>query len=227
MVAGAGAAAAIVGGLPVLAVAGVAAACWAARVALALPRGPKRDRIDAFRVGQPWRQLVQDAEKAQANFDRTVRNTQPGPLHDALVSVGERIADGVRECWRIAQQGDALDDALHQLNVPNITQELAQVQAEKAQRGGSSPSLDATEAAVRSQLASAQRLASVAGDARDRLRLLNAQLDEAVAQAVELSVKPSADLSPLTDQVEGIVGQLQALRQGLEEAGGASQAAAS
>jgi hypothetical protein len=226
LVAGVGAAAAIVGGLGILPVAGVAAACWAARVAIGLPRGPRRDRIDAFRVGQPWRQLVQDAQRAQNNFDGTVRRARPGPLRDTLASVGERIAEGVRECWRIAQQGDALDDGLKRLNVPNIQQELAQVQDERAQRG-SSPSLDATEKAVQAQLASAQRLAAVANDARDRLRLLNAQLDEAVAQAVELAVQPSADLSPLTDQVEGIVGQLETLRQGLEEAGGASQASAS
>jgi DNA-binding FrmR family transcriptional regulator len=209
-----------------VAAAGVAAACWVGRVVIALPRGPKRDRIDAFRVGQPWRQLVQDAQKAQGNFDNTVRGTQPGPLRDALTSVGERLAEGVRECWRIAQQGHALDGALKRLNVPNIEQELAQVQAERAQRGAS-PSLDATERAVQAQLGSAQRLATVATDARDRLRLLNAQLDEAVAQAVELAVKPSADLSPLTNQVEGIVGQLESLRQGLEEAGGASRASAS
>jgi DNA-binding FrmR family transcriptional regulator len=193
---------------------------------MGLPRGPKRERIDAFRVGEPWRQLVQDAQRAQANFDGTVRGTRPGPLRESLALVGERLAEGVRECWRIAQQGDSLVDALNRLNVPNIERELQQVQAEKADRGGS-PSLDATEQAVRSQLASAERLSRVANDARDRLRLLNAQLDEAVAQATEVSVKPTADVSPLTDQVEGIVGQLEALRQGLEEAGGASQSAAS
>ena len=59
-------------------------------------------------------------------------------------------------------------------------------------------------------------------DTRDRLRLLNARLDEAVARAYELSVQASdvADLSGLGDDVDGLVLEMEALRQGLEEAGG-------
>jgi len=51
-------------------------------------------------------------------------------------------------------------------------------------------------------------------------------VDEAVAQAVELSVK-GADVAEfdqlgLGDNVDNVVGELEALRQGLEEAGGTS-----
>ena len=48
VVAGAGAAAAILGGLPLLAAAGVGAAAWAARVAFALP---KRKRVASSMLG--------------------------------------------------------------------------------------------------------------------------------------------------------------------------------
>jgi hypothetical protein len=77
-------------------------------------------------------------------------------------------------------------------------------------------------ASLQSQLASAQRIQSVGAETRDRLRLLNAQLDEAVAQAVELSVKGSdiEALQPLTTNIENVVGELEALRHGLEEVGG-------
>ena len=59
-------------------------------------------------------------------------------------------------------------------------------------------------------------------DTRDRLRLLNAQMDEAVARAYELSVQASdvADLSGLGNEVDSLVLEMEALRQGLEEAGG-------
>jgi hypothetical protein len=79
---------------------------------------------------------------------------------------------------------------------------------------------------VEAELASAQRIESVARDAVDKLRVLTAQLDEAVARAVELSVRASdvGDLTPLTDDVDNLVGELESLRQGMEEAGGAPTA---
>ena len=42
---------------------------------------------------------------------------------------------------------------------------------------------------LRAQLATAERLERVIGDADSRLRLLNARLDEAVARTIELSVQ--------------------------------------
>ena len=85
---------------------------------------------------------------------------------------------------------------------------------------------DRTRAALQAQLQSAQRISQIESDTHARLRLLNAQLDEAVAQAVELSVK-GADVAEfdqlgLGDNVDNVVGELEALRQGLEEAGGTS-----
>src|SRR5204862_6607432 len=74
-------------------------------------------------------------------------------------------------------------------------------------------------------LSSAKRIGDVATDASDRLRVLNAQLDEAVARAVELSVHADSvgDVAPLGADVDSLVGELEALRQGLEETGGAAR----
>jgi len=101
--------------------------------------------------------------------------------------------------------------------------DLAQLQAERKAAHGDNDhaaSLDRAIAAVKSQLVSAERIRSVAEDASDRLRVLDAQLDEAVARAVELSVKADdvGDISPLTNDVDSLVGELESLRQGLEEA---------
>ena len=132
------------------------------------------------------------------------------------------------ECWRIACQGDELQSAYQQLDVGSVEEELKQLEAEKkAGRGDPDhvASIDRTSAAVRAQLSSARRIRDVAQDASDRLRVLNAQLDEAVARAVELSVHADSvgDVAPLGADVDSLVGELEALRQGLEETGGAAR----
>ena len=232
VLAGAGAAVGIVAGLPLLAAAGIGAAAWAARVAFALPRRKRVDRIDPFRLSEPWRLFVRDALEAQARFDRTVERMRPGPMQDRLRQVAARVGDGVRECWGIACQGDELQDAYQQLDVQSIQAELKQLEAEKeASRGDADhvASIDRASAAVRSQLSSAKRISDVATDASDRLRVLNAQLDEAVARAVELSVHADnvSDVAPLGADVDSLVSELESLREGLEETGGAARGATS
>lgn len=220
LLAGAGASAAIMGGLPLAAAAAVAILAWGARVALAIPRARREERIDPFTVGEPWRHFVADALQARSKFAQTVARARPGPLRDRLVALGERLDHGVRECWRIARQGDGLHSALGQLDIEQIRQELAEVQRELERcPAGERASLERAEAAVRSQLASAERIAGVSRDAGSRLRVLNAQMDEAVARAVELSVTAAdgSDLSPLSADVESLVSELESLRLALEE----------
>ena len=227
LLAGAGMSAAILGGLPIAAAAVVGGLAWAARVAMAVPRVPADERIHPGRVREPWRHFVRDALEARARFERTVARTRPGPLRDRLAGLGRRLDQGVNECWRIACQGDALDSALDQLDVRAIQAELAEVQADKRGAGGEArASLERAEQAVRAQLSSAQRIGRVSADARNRLRVLNAQLDEAVARALELSLRSgdSSELSPLSEDVDSLVSELESLRQALEEtmtAGGA------
>src|SRR3954469_2982676 len=133
VLAGAGAAVGIVAGLPLLAVAGVGAAAWAARVAFALPKAKRISRVNPRGLAEPWRGFVQDAVEAQSRFDRTVGRMRPGPLQDRLRQVGTRIADGVQECWGVACQGNELQGAYEQLDVASVQQELRQLQAEKGQ----------------------------------------------------------------------------------------------
>jgi hypothetical protein len=217
LLAGAGMSVAILGGLPVVAAAAVGAVVWVGKVALAIPRRPRAERIDMSRLGDPWRRYVQDAMLAQIRFQQAVKQTRPGPLRDHLTEVDARIGAAVRECWHVARQGQDLDVAMATIDVMHIHQELAQCQAERP-----SPALERTVQALQSQLASAQRIEAVEATAKERLRLLNAQLDEAVAEAVELSVKGSdvGSLHSLTASVESMVDELTALRHGLEEMGG-------
>jgi hypothetical protein len=225
LLAGVGASAVILAGLPIAAAAVAAGVGWAARVAVAVPRKPAGDRIEPNRVSEPWRRFVIDAQQSRARFDKTVRQCQDGPIKERLGAIGRRIGDGVTECWRIARQGEVLQRALQSLDHKAIETELAQVEQEQRDATGTRrDSLARTRDALVAQQQSYERIASVWEDARNRLQVLNAQLDEAVARAVELSVKTGDldALNPLTNDVEGLVSELESLRLGLEEAGGAS-----
>ena len=60
---------------------------------------------------------------------------------------------------------------------------------------------------------------STIADAYDRLRLLDARIDETVTRTVELSVTQTdaESLAGLGDEVDSIVGDMEALRQAVEE----------
>ena len=222
LLAGAAMSVGVLAGLPVIAAAAIGVGAWAARVAVALPkRKPRADKVELRGLVHPWRAYVADAKDAAARFDQAVRSTRPGPLHDRLAEVSERMTAGVLEAARVARSGQALDGAL-----TNIDPKRAQWELQQCDALPPSPSTDRTKAALQAQLESAQRISQIESDTHARLRLLNAQLDEAVAQAVELSIK-GADVSELDqlglgDNVDNVVGELEALRQGLEEAGGTS-----
>lgn len=220
LLAGAATSAAILGGLPLLAAVGVGALVWASRVAVGLPRRPKGKRVNPYALGEPWRHLVLDAQKARSRFDKVVDQARPGPLRERLAELGRRLDQAVDECWRIARQGNALQAGLGQLDAPSVTAELDQVRNDRrAAQGAAGAGLERAEQALRSQLSSYERIAAVSENARTRLRVLNAQLDEAVARALELALGANDvnDLSPLSADVESLVGELEALRQAVEE----------
>jgi hypothetical protein len=212
LLAGVGASAAILVGLPIAAIVGVGAAAWAARVAVAIPRdATDAQHVDPFALQDPWRTFVRNAQQARRKFDEAVHNARGGPLRDRLTEIGGRLDDAVSECWRVARQGQALTDARRQLDTNDAQRELASLDP-------ALPSQRQTAEALQAQLASAQRLETTTSDARDRLRLLDARMDEAVARAVELSVGGGdTNLQGLGSDVDGLVGDMEALRQGLEE----------
>jgi len=221
LLAGAGASAAILAGVPLAAAAVVGGLVWAGRIALAIPRKPRRVEANPALVQEPWRSLVRQAQRAESRFDQVVTSTDPGPLRDRLAEVDARIAVGVDECWRIAQRGDELQAALADFDVVDLGDQLARAEAEAARAPGRAE-LQGTAAALRAQVASADRLAAVARDAEDRLRRLAAQLNEAVARGVELSLQSPdvGTLQPLGSDVDSLVGELESLRVALEETGG-------
>ncbi|WP_370326956.1 hypothetical protein [Euzebya sp.] len=214
---GAAAAGILAGGPLVGAVLGLGA--YAARVLTAVPRRGRADAVDPMALRSPWRDYVHETQIAEKRYAQVLRGAQPGPLRDRLEGIGARITDGVREAWRIAQRGQALEDGLHQLEPAEAERALPAAQAE-AQRNPSEANRRRVEA-LQAQVATARRLRDVTQDAAERLRLLDARLDEAVARAVELSLSgDSGQLSGLGSHVDSVVNEMEALRQALEETGG-------
>lgn len=227
LLAGAGASIAILVGLGPIGAVALGALAWAGRVGYAVPRTAGDDRIDPFTLNEPWRRFVQSALQSQARFDQAVHQAERGPLRDRLAQIADRVHDAVRESWRIARQGQVLADASAQIDTAGVQRQLAEVQGNAAAPWAAGSSLEQTAQALQAQLASAQRLASVTQEAADRLRLLNARMDEMVARAIELSVDASQpdDLGGLGSDVDSLVDEMEALRLAMDEtdrAGGGS-----
>lgn len=219
LLAGAGLSVGILAGFPILVAAGVGALVWAGRVAAAVPRNPSEERIDPFTLRDPWRQFVREALQAKARFDQAVGSARGGPLRDRLREIGDRIQTGVDECWRTARRGQSLTDARRQIDVADITYQLQQVSGDADQSWAAGSPLAQTATALQAQLETAQRMDTVVNDAVDRLRLLDAKLDEAVTRSIELSVQAESvdDLGGLGHDIDNVVTEMEALRQALDE----------
>lgn len=214
---GAGAAAGILVGLgPVGAVVGGAGA-WALRVLAAVPRDRRPPTVSPRSLAEPWRSLYDGVLDARHRFDEALRGLRDGPLRDRLRGLGDRLDTAVAEAGRIAAAGNSLTGGRARIDTEAVRAELAEVRAAAA-----GPRAEQTVAALESQLAAAARLDATIADTYDRLRLLDARMDETVTRTVELSVTQGdgTDLGGLDTEVDAIVGEMEALRQAVEETDG-------
>jgi hypothetical protein len=215
VLAGAGAAAGIVVGLPIAAAVGLGAVAWGGRVLAAVPRAAPSARVAPSSLSEPWRTYAAQAEDAKRRFDRIVASVAPGPLRERLHQLSGRLDEGVDESWRIARRGHELVGAIGQIDTASARAELAELRRSVGSRAPTSAQAQ-TAQALQAQLASADRLAALADSSRDRLRLLDARFDELVARTVEVSVG-TGDTDVLGDDVDGLVTELESLRIAMEE----------
>ena len=230
LAAGGGAALGIVALGPLGAVPG-AIVGWVARVAAAVPAGGPPAAASPRGLQEPWRGYVQRVRASEARFAAAVEAARPGPLHDRLAEIGERVAAGVTEAGEIARRGQALTGARRQVDTAAVATDLA---AARARTQGAGPDGGATHAgiveALEAQLDSARRLDGLIGGADAKLRLLDARMAEAVARAIELSapVDDDAVLGPLGvhlgadlgADVDEVVTEMELLRRALDETRG-------
>lgn len=221
-----GAAVGLLVGSGVLGALGLALVAFAARVAIAVPGAARPDPIDPFAVSEPWRQHVRAALQAQRRFTDAVEAARAGPLRERLRDIGERVDTGVGQVWRIAQRADDLVEARRRIDPDALRRRLAAATGSSGGAQVAQPAAARTVEALRSQLATAERLDRVIAEADSRLRLLEARLDEAAARSIELSVQAHdlAELGGLGRDVEHLVDDMEALRQAVEETGGPTAA---
>lgn len=174
--------------------------------------------IDPFTLGEPWRFFVRDALKAQARFGEAVAHARSGPVKDRLLEIERSLGEGVQRCWDTARQGQSLREARRRIDTNQVQQRLGQL------RDLDGPDASRTAASLQAQLDSAARLDRVSADAESKLRLLQAQLDESVAKAAELSVSAgdARELSGVSEDIQSVVDQMESLRLALEETAGGS-----
>jgi hypothetical protein len=187
---------------------------YAGAVLLAVPRAAKRPELDPFTVGEPWRQMVQAAQRSRRRFLDTVATVPPGPLHDRLRDIGERLDNGLAEGWAVARRGHEIDASIRHLDPAALRSRLATLQGQAA----AAPSEDKARAiaSVESQLASVERLKQLSASTADRMRLTNSRLDELCARATEVSVG-SRGTDQLASDVDDLVLELEGLHQAVQE----------
>jgi len=152
---------------------------------------------------------VQEALAAQARFRQATAGVAAGPLQDRLTTIGAQLERGVAEAGRVARRGQTLEDVRRQIDTRSILSELQRVEAVAQVSPTEDNSLNRTAEALRAQLAT-----------RDRLGLLDARLDEAVARSLELSVRTDDpdQLGGVNSTVDEVLEEMEALRLALDEA---------
>ncbi len=201
--------------VPIPGAIGAGAVIYGGLVLAAMPKGSRRPRIDAFVVGEPWRQYVQGAQRAAAKLHRIVHDTAPGPIRDRLDTVAAKLDQGLDETWRIARRGDEIDSAVTRLDPVRLRSKLATLELEA---GDDDPSdeLAAAIESVRSQLESTERLKERSANTASKLRLTQTRLDELTARATEVSIG-AGDTDAYEHDVEDLVDELEGLRLALDE----------
>ena len=215
---GGGAAVGILLGLGPIGAVVLGALAFGARVLAAVPHESTSGipPVAPRSLDQPWRGAVEQVQDARRRFDEAVSTLAEGPLRERLDGVADRLDEALQEAWRVGRAGHLLSKGRKRIDTTRINAELNHARAQPP-----TPRQADTIAAMESQLASAARIETTIAEAYDRLQLLDARTDEAVARAVELSVSQSDPdaVASLDADVTNIVGDLEALRLAIEETG--------
>ena len=207
-----GVALAFLAGPVVGAAAGVAV--YAGSVLAAMPGTDRAPLIDPFALSEPWRQLVQQGQRAGRTLRDTIAGASDGPLKQRLQEVADDLERGLREAYKTAQRGDQIDAAVTRLDPTALRSKLATLTHQASDTP--TPEQAAAIESVRKQLASADRLKAQSQRTADQLRLTQTRVDELVARSAEVAVG-AAEPDTYARDVDNLVVQLEALHQAVEE----------
>jgi hypothetical protein len=202
----------------VVAIAGFATVSWL--LAVVIPAVARRGRsvtpeapVD---LREPWAQFVVQADAAAQRFQAALSGVGTGPMGERLRRIAERLMRGAEEAHRVARRGQHLDDVRRNIDTFAIERELADLGPAE---GEPSASWSRTVDALRAQLASADRLDLLLTDVHEHLRLLAANLAEAVARSFELAVRSDdgGGLGDVHEDLDDVLEEMDVLRQALDD----------
>ena len=170
-------------------------------------------RVDPGATSPRFAAAVAEALDARRRYRELLDGLRTGPMRDRLVLTADGLDAGVLAVWGAASRATEIERTLAALDPDRVTAEY-----KRAKRAGDAPDV---EAALAQRFASVQRLLNTLDDTDDRLRLLDARLGAAVAQAAEvaLGISGPAAADALDTELAGVVDELAALRSALDEVG--------
>jgi hypothetical protein len=169
--------------------------------------------VDPRATSPRFAPAVAEALESRRRYRELLDGLRPGPVRDRLERTRERLDAGVLAVWDTAARATDIERTLAALDPERVTAEY-----KRAKRAGDEPDI---EAALGQRFVSVQRLLNTLDDTDDRLRLLDARLGAAVAQAAEvaLDVAGPSVADALDAELAGVVDDLGALRSALDELG--------
>ena len=168
-------------------------------------------------LSEPWRQLMQGAQRAGGRVHEVVNSTSPGPLRERLDEIAGKLDRALAESWEIARRGDEIDEAVGRLDPTSLRSKLDTLRAQAD--AGPSDDLAAAITSVESQLGSADRLKELSAQTAGRLRLTQTRLDELAARAAEVSIG-AGDTDAYANDVDDLVIEIEAMRLAVEDTRG-------
>lgn len=168
-------------------------------------------QVDPAATSPRFAPAVAEAIDVRRRYRDLLAGIRPGPMRDQLTLSGERLDDGVLAVWDTARRATEIERTLAALDPERVTAEY-----KRSRRADDDPEL---ESALGQRFASVQRLLNALDDTDDRLRLLDARLGAAVAQAAEIALGTSGEdaAGELDAQLAGVVDELGTLRSALDE----------
>jgi len=168
--------------------------------------------LDVAAVPPRFRRLVDDAIAAQSRWRSLVSGLRPGPIRDRLELLGEQVGVGVLQIHATAVRVGEMERTVAALD-PDDAADAYKRAKRAAADGQDPPELPALEA----RFTSVQRILNKLDDTEQRLTVLDARLDAAIARGAEVALTASeADAVDLGEDLEAVVDELSALRAGLD-----------
>lgn len=170
-------------------------------------------REPKVKLAPRWEAHVDDAIDAHRRYREVAREVKDDVLKAELDAIGTRLEGGIDTMRRVAERGQELDDGIKAMpSAVVLRRRLAALRSKGVEHD------DGRWTSVAYQLQASEKARDQRDDILRRLDTLEAQLDAAVVQAIEMGL--AADqrrVRAIGTAVESALGDLEALNKALVE----------